>query len=119
MSNGPQLAGLASWGCPLQAAGCPTHSGRAIRPWSAQWGARGGPAGVPYAAAFRTPGEPLLNRINQELEGSEIRVLGLERATQGFCAHTMCSSREYEYLLPTYVLRPPRPAAAEFRVQSL
>ena len=56
--------------------------------------------------------EQLLDRINHELVGSEVRVLGLERVTQGFCAHTMCSSREYEYLLPTYVLRPSRPAAA-------
>ena len=56
--------------------------------------------------------EQLLDRINHELVGSEVRVLGLERVTQGFCAHTMCSSREYEYLLPTYVLRPSRPVAA-------
>ena len=54
--------------------------------------------------------EALRSRVNDELEGSEVRVLGLERATQGFCAHTMCSSREYEYLLPAYVLRPPRAA---------
>eukprot|EP00908_Phaeocystis_cordata_P018750 Transcript_30211.p1 GENE.Transcript_30211~~Transcript_30211.p1 ORF type:complete len:433 (+),score=157.46 Transcript_30211:71-1300(+) len=56
--------------------------------------------------------EPMLDRINAELAGSEVSVLGLERATQGFCAHTMCSSREYEYLLPVYALRPEAAAAA-------
>ncbi len=50
-------------------------------------------------------GEPMQDRINERLEGSGIRVLGIERAQNSFCAHTSCSSREYEYLLPLYVLR--------------
>ena len=58
--------------------------------------------------------EPMLDRINEQLgEASGIKVLGVERATAGFCAHTLCSSREYEYLLPVYMLRPPPPALAE------
>jgi tRNA pseudouridine38-40 synthase len=47
--------------------------------------------------------------INAHLERacSDVRVLRLERVTNSFCAHTGCSSREYEYLLPAYCLRPP------------
>ena len=56
--------------------------------------------------------EPMIDRINEQLgEGSGVKVLGIERATAGFCAHTLCSSREYEYLLPVYMLRPPVAAA--------
>jgi tRNA pseudouridine38-40 synthase len=43
--------------------------------------------------------------INAELAGARIRVLGFERTNNNFCAHTMCSSREYEYLLPAAALR--------------
>ena len=50
---------------------------------------------------------PMIERVNEQLAGSGIRVLGCERATNSFCAHTSCSSREYEYLIPLYCLRPP------------
>ena len=48
----------------------------------------------------------LLERVNWQLEGSDISVLGMERANNNLCAHVACSSREYEYLLPTSALRP-------------
>lgn len=48
----------------------------------------------------------LLERINEQLAGHAISVLGMERVTNNFCAHTLCSSREYEYVLPVHVLRP-------------
>ena len=51
--------------------------------------------------------EGLLERVNGELSGTDISVLAIERASNNFCAHTACSSREYEYLLPTSVLRRP------------
>ena len=49
--------------------------------------------------------EGLIERVNNLLSGTGISVLGLERVSNNFCAHTMCSSREYEYLLPARVLR--------------
>lgn len=49
--------------------------------------------------------EPMMDRINSELEGTGIRVLGFERVINSFCAHTMCESREYQYVLPVYALR--------------
>jgi tRNA pseudouridine38-40 synthase len=51
--------------------------------------------------------EGLLQRVNGYLTGTDISVLAIERASNNFCAHTACSSREYEYLLPTSVLRQP------------
>ena len=48
--------------------------------------------------------EPMLERINAQLEGHAIRVLDYVRTNNNFCAHTACSSREYEYLLPVSVL---------------
>ena len=59
---------------------------------------------------------PMLERINRELEGSNIRVLGLERTNNNFCAHTMASAREYEYMLPIDLLcerRTKRTASAD------
>ena len=47
----------------------------------------------------------LLERINTQLGDVAISVLGMERVTNNFCAHTLCTSREYEYLLPVSVLR--------------
>jgi tRNA pseudouridine38-40 synthase len=44
---------------------------------------------------------------------SDVRVLRLERVTNSFCAHTSCSSREYEYLIPAYCLRPPHASVLE------
>ena len=55
--------------------------------------------------------EPMVERINERLSGSGVRVLGCERTSNGFCAHTLCSSREYEYMLPAYCLRPRADAA--------
>jgi tRNA pseudouridine38-40 synthase len=49
--------------------------------------------------------EGLVEHVNERLAGTEIRVLGMERASNNFCAHTNCSSREYEYLLPASTLR--------------
>ena len=49
----------------------------------------------------------LLERINAALSGSDIQVLGMERTSNNLCAHVMCTSREYEYLLPVSVLRQP------------
>ncbi|KAL1530086.1 hypothetical protein AB1Y20_001008 [Prymnesium parvum] len=51
--------------------------------------------------------EPMVERINAQLQGESIRILGCERVTNSFCAHTSCEAREYEYLLPAYVLRAP------------
>eukprot|EP00966_Prymnesium_polylepis_P152418 3520727-Prymnesium_polylepis.1 len=51
--------------------------------------------------------EPMIERINSELEGEAIRILGCERVINSFCAHTHCEAREYEYVLPAYALRPP------------
>ena len=50
--------------------------------------------------------EPMLERINAALTGRNIRVLDYVRSNNNFCAHTACTSREYEYLLPLSVLGP-------------
>ena len=55
----------------------------------------------------------LLSRINDELAGSGIALLGIERVTNSFCAHTLCTSREYEYVLPVSILRPRHSLATE------
>lgn len=52
--------------------------------------------------------EGVLARINAELPG-QIRVWGIERTNKSFDCRKMCSSRVYEYLLPTYTLLPPKP----------
>ena len=57
--------------------------------------------------------EPMVARINERLAGTRVRILGCERVTGAFCAKTFCSAREYEYLLPSYCLRPARPAGAD------
>ncbi|PWN48874.1 pseudouridine synthase [Violaceomyces palustris] len=41
-----------------------------------------------------------------------IRIWGLTRVQNGFNARTNCDSRLYEYLLPTYVFLPPKPASS-------
>lgn len=53
--------------------------------------------------------------VNAQLERacSDVRVLRMERVTNSFCAHTSCSSREYEYLIPAYCLRPPHGTVLE------
>ncbi|KAK6466069.1 pseudouridine synthase [Scheffersomyces coipomensis] len=50
----------------------------------------------------------ILTRINEELP-EQIRVWGIQRVTKSFDCRKMCSSRVYEYLLPTYSLLPPKP----------
>ena len=54
----------------------------------------------------------LLERANAALAGSNIAILGMERTTNNFVAHTACTSREYEYLLPVSILRAGRNRAA-------
>ncbi|KAK6203310.1 pseudouridine synthase [Scheffersomyces amazonensis] len=50
----------------------------------------------------------IINKLNQELP-DQIRVWGVQRVTKSFDCRKMCSSRVYEYLLPTYSLLPPKP----------
>ena len=52
--------------------------------------------------------DPMVARVNAELArgAHAVRILAVARATNGFCAHSGCSSREYEYLLPACALRP-------------
>jgi tRNA pseudouridine38-40 synthase len=60
------------------------------------------------------PGIPpgtLVEHINSKLPPF-IRIWGLTRVQNSFNARTSCDSRLYEYLLPTYVLLPPKPGSA-------
>lgn len=50
----------------------------------------------------------ILAKINSHLP-AQIRVWGIERTNKLFDCRKMCSSRVYEYLLPTYSLLPPKP----------
>lgn len=52
--------------------------------------------------------EDILEKINANLP-SQIRVWGIERTNKSFDCRKMCSSRVYEYLLPTYSLLPAKP----------
>lgn len=52
--------------------------------------------------------EDIMDKINAELP-DQIRVWGIERTNKSFDCRKMCSSRIYEYLLPTYTLLPPKP----------
>ena len=52
--------------------------------------------------------EDILEKINKELP-DQIRVWGIERTNKSFDCRKMCSSRVYEYLLPTYSFLPPKP----------
>lgn len=49
----------------------------------------------------------IVEKINTNLP-DQIRVWGVERVNKGFDCRKMCSSRVYEYLLPTYSLLPPK-----------
>ncbi|KAI5959243.1 PUS1 [Candida theae] len=49
-------------------------------------------------------------KINEHLP-DQIRVWGIQRTTKGFDCRKMCSSRVYEYLLPTYSLLSPKPGS--------
>jgi tRNA pseudouridine38-40 synthase len=52
--------------------------------------------------------ENIVDKINAELP-EQIRVWGIQRTSKSFDCRKMCSSRVYEYLLPTYTLLPPKP----------
>lgn len=49
-------------------------------------------------------------KINDALP-DQIRVWGIQRTSKSFDCRRMCSSRIYEYLLPTYTLLPPKPGS--------
>lgn len=53
------------------------------------------------------PGE-LVKAANEKLPDL-IRIWGFTRVQNSFNARTSCDSRQYEYLLPTYVFLPPKP----------
>jgi tRNA pseudouridine38-40 synthase len=65
----------------------------------------------------RTPEElarsqgAIIAGVNAQLP-AQIRVLGMQRVTDGFNAKNQCSSRTYEYLLPPSLLRPSARALA-------
>lgn len=50
------------------------------------------------------------DKINSFLP-EQIRVWGIQRTAKSFDCRRMCSSRIYEYLLPTYTLLPPKPGS--------
>ncbi|KAL6454094.1 PUS1 tRNA pseudouridine synthase 1 [Candida maltosa Xu316] len=53
----------------------------------------------------------IMKKINDHLP-KQIRVWGIQRTTKGFDCRKCCSSRVYEYLLPTFSLLPPKPKTA-------
>ncbi|KAG0040014.1 tRNA pseudouridine synthase 1 [Podila clonocystis] len=58
--------------------------------------------------------DDIIEKINKELP-EQIRLFGFVRTINSFSAKTLCDSRVYEYLLPTYVFlpRPPVPERTE------
>lgn len=52
--------------------------------------------------------EDIVEKINKALP-DQIRVWGYQRVNKAFDCRKMCSSRVYEYLIPTYSFLPPRP----------
>lgn len=52
--------------------------------------------------------EKLVEKINENLP-EQIRVWGIQRTNNGFSCYQQCSSRWYEYLMPSYALLPPQP----------
>ncbi|KAJ3092872.1 tRNA pseudouridine synthase 1 [Quaeritorhiza haematococci] len=50
----------------------------------------------------------IIPKINQHLP-DQIRVWGVVRVSKGFHAQHQCDSRIYQYVMPTYVLKPPKP----------
>eukprot|EP01138_Halocafeteria_seosinensis_P004212 gb/GECG01004307.1/.p1 GENE.gb/GECG01004307.1/~~gb/GECG01004307.1/.p1 ORF type:complete len:544 (+),score=73.60 gb/GECG01004307.1/:1-1632(+) len=68
-------------------------------------------AGQCVSAKLRIPEDNLDNaveEVNKHLP-EQIRVLDFHRVTKGFNAKNFCYERQYEYLLPTFVLRRDRP----------
>ncbi|KAJ7699000.1 pseudouridine synthase [Mycena rosella] len=62
------------------------------------------------------PGVPdMIARINEELP-PEIRLWGTVRVQNSFNPRTLCDSRKYTYFFPTYLLIPPKPSSALYRV---
>jgi tRNA pseudouridine38-40 synthase len=55
------------------------------------------------------PGE-LVTKMNETLP-EVIRIWGFTKVENSFNARTSCDSRQYEYLLPTYVFLPPKPGS--------
>lgn len=53
--------------------------------------------------------EDVMEQINSHLP-DQIRFWGIERTNKSFDCRKMCSSRVYEYLLPTYSFLPPKPS---------
>lgn len=51
--------------------------------------------------------DDILEKINSYLP-DQVRVWGIERTNKSFDCRKMCSSRIYEYLLPTYSFLPPK-----------
>jgi len=52
--------------------------------------------------------DKLVEKINEHLP-EQIRVWGIQRTNNGFSCYQQCSSRWYEYLMPSYALLPPQP----------
>ncbi|ODV63786.1 pseudouridine synthase PUS1 [Ascoidea rubescens DSM 1968] len=52
----------------------------------------------------------IVQKINDNLP-QQIRIWGIERTNKSFDSRKMCSSRIYEYLLPTFCFLPPRPTS--------
>ncbi|KAJ2355527.1 tRNA pseudouridine synthase 1, partial [Coemansia sp. RSA 2618] len=54
----------------------------------------------------------IIQRVNQHLP-AQIRAWGFAKVVRSFNAKTMCDSRVYEYMLPTYVFMPPSDKCVE------
>jgi tRNA pseudouridine38-40 synthase len=52
--------------------------------------------------------DKVVDKINEHLP-EQIRVWGIQRTNNGFSCYQQCSSRWYEYLMPSYALLPPQP----------
>ncbi|CAI8028525.1 tRNA pseudouridine synthase A [Geodia barretti] len=61
------------------------------------------------------PEKRVIELANQYLP-PQIRIMGLRRATKTFNSKTACSSRTYEYLLPTYAFAPYAWTTLDYRI---
>ncbi|KAH6624028.1 pseudouridine synthase [Chaetomium sp. MPI-SDFR-AT-0129] len=52
--------------------------------------------------------EDVVDKINEHLP-EQIRIWGIQRASNSFSCYQACDSRWYEYLMPSYALLPPQP----------
>lgn len=59
--------------------------------------------------------EDIMHKINSHLP-EKIRLWGIERVNRSFDCRKLCSSRVYEYLLPTHSLLPPRPKSSLYNL---